>query len=461
MATLIPHPIILQASAMIEQRLGIAVHTQFRGALDEILLSLSGGDVANYIQRLENCRETDETWQNLVDALTIGETYFLRDKTHFDLLRNQVLPEIIERHRKAGQLNINIWSVGCSTGEEPYSMGITLYELLPDIDRWTIHLLGTDVNGRALHAARRGVYRKWAFRHTDFDFQSRYFDPAPEGLQIKPIIRQRVTFQHANLFTPSVRPLFDLILCRHVLLYFNDEHTRRAELLLYSALAPGGWLLLGQSETVHGSAHLWTMNRYPIAPIYQKPATSVGQRPASYNRQLNAKKTTSELNALMLVTYQEAVAAIQHEEHEAAEALAQDLLSFDPKYPLAHVLLAGIEANRQNALAAHNRLDTALELNPLLADGYYLRALLFMEENDTNSARKALNAALYCRRYHPLALFMLGNVHAQTGELKRAMRYWETTRRAIAHLSPEDPVSDISPITAGQLTSMAGQHLED
>lgn len=458
MTAIVPPSLILQASAMIERRIGIAVHTQFRGALDEILHTLSQGDIPAYLNKLEVSRETDPIWQSLVDALTIGETYFLRDEAHFKLLRGQLFPEIIAKHRKQQSLHITVWSVGCATGEEPYSLAITLYELLPDFDSWTIQLVGTDLNGKALHTARRGVYRKWAFRHTDLDFQGRYFDPAPDGLQIKPIIRQMVTFHHANLFAPAILPQFDLILCRNVLLYFSDAHTQKAETQLYNALAPGGWLLLGQAEALHGSSGKWLVNRHPGTPLYQKPfSASTPTMPLP--KKTDKKRTTAEFNAHLLNIYHQASKALQEEEYEKASTLLHDLLENDPKHAHGHVLLASIEANRQQVLAAHNRLDIALEINPLLVDGYYLRAMLYMEDNEAAAAQKALHAALYCQRNHPLALFMLGNIYAQIGQFTRAARYWETALHAISGLKSDTPICNISSMTAGQMSAMINKHL--
>jgi predicted Zn-dependent protease len=166
------------------------------------------------------------------------------------------------------------------------------------------------------------------------------------------------------------------------------------------------------------------------------------------------------LRALIFTTYQEAAKALQDEQYDAAETLVHELLSVDEEHTLGHVLLASIEANHGRVMQAHQKLDVALEINPLLADGYYLRALLYMEENETEAASRALHAALYCHRYHPLALFMLGNILGQNGQIARATRYWETTRQAISHLPPDDPVSDISNTTAGQLDAMARQQLD-
>ena len=458
MATSLTPAALMRAAALIENRIGIAVQTSLYGVLDDVLLTLANGDVNAYLDELESGKETDKLWQKLVDALTIGETYFLRDEEHFHLLRTHVLPELIETHRQQENLTLSIMSVGCATGEEPYSLAITLYELLPDIKNWTVQLIGVDLNSRALHTARRGVYRKWAFRHTDLDFQRSYFDPVPTGLQIKPFIQRLVTFQHTNIFASRSLPNCDLILCRNVLLYFSNKYKRLAETSFYDTLAPGGWLLLARSESIHEQPKRWIINNYADASIHKKPVrpikpgTGILYSPKQQTGMLRTISTDKDI-------YQDAVLSLQSEDYDKSEQLVSGLLFKHPTHVQGLVLLASIDANRQRVMQAHARLDKAIEIEPLLADGHYLRALLHMEGGDVNAAQTSLRAALYCERNHPLASFMLGNIHAQTGKIKRATRFWENAHLAISDLEADDPISDISNTTAGQIEALVSEQL--
>lgn len=449
---------IAQLSALIEDRIGIAVHAQFRETLYELLMLLEKDNVQGYINQLAASRETDPVWQTLVNALTIGETYFLRDRAHFHALKAHILPELIQKRRDEGLLYLNIWSVGCATGEEPYSVAITLRELLSDIHRWAIELIGTDLNAQALRIARRGVYRKWAFRHTDLDFQGRYFDPAPDGLMIKPDIQQMVTFRHANLFAGPPLPKFDLILCRNMLIYFSSQHARQAEQLLHHALVPGGWLLLGHAETIRHEREKWITHMFPGMPAYQRPInTATGEfrlHVPLVNRQPN------KLNGNAALMYDAAITALQQESYSKAEAIITDLLDAQPDHAAAHTVLAYVLANRNHQKEAHEHIDLALKLDPLLANAHYLRAMLFMEDGKTSESAESLRSALYCQRNHPLASFVLGNIHARAGEFSKANRYWENARRAVASLKPDSPVSDISSITAGQLDGLVKEQIQ-
>jgi len=444
-------------SGLIEQRTGLAARVQFGDDLQPLLETLAQGDLPAYLDKMRSARETDPVWQAVIKALTIGETYFMRDKAHFQTLRTHILPPLIAARRQKNAPELNIWSVGCASGEEPYSMAMTLHEMIPDLAQWTIRLVGTDLNAAALNVARRGIYRKWAFRHTDIDFQNLYFDQATDGLQIKPFIREMVTFRHANLLAGSPLPQVDIILCRNVLLYFSYPQACQVETMLLDALTPGGWLLLGQSETIRHNRDNWQTHLLPNMPIYQKPASAISKFVGLVTPQSSIpfpKTPTRSDLAVASATYEVAVRAIQNEDYDQAEQLIAELLITEPGSAPAHTLMVCVFASRKDYAQAHKIVDTALRLDPLLADAHYLQALLYLEEDHVEEALKSLKAALYCQRNHPLASHTLGNLQAKSGDLPGAIRNWENARRAITMLMPDSPVSDISDITAGRLSTL-------
>ena len=458
---------IQQIHQLVEARTGLAANRQSTDALEELVLNLSEGDLFTYWQKLGDSRDTDAIWQELIDALTIGETYFLRDKAHFQLLREEILPMLI-RQRKS-ERKLTIWSVGCATGEEPYSLAITLHELLPDHANWSIEILGSDLNEKALRTARRGIYRKWAFRHTDLDFQGRYFDPVKDGLQIKPTIQNMVRFRQANLFDRTLLTNCDMILCRNVIIYFGHEHTQQAETILFDALTPGGWLLLGHSETMQSDRNRWSMDHFPGMPLFQKSThkpenNKVGQKAHPAKQRTLTQEIQIVKPAEIGVGHQEelysrAVHAVHEEQYNSAAKYAQLLLNNHAEHVEAHTLLASIYASRNDLQNAHAHIDNALYLDPLAANAHYLRALLYLEAGRQEEAHKSLVAALYCQMHHPLASFLLGNLNAQSGKLKRATHYWQNTLEKIRDLNDADAVSDISPLTAGQLKSIVSEQL--
>ena len=162
-------------------------------------------DLGAYLAFLEREEDGGRELRGLVSRLTVGETYFFRNRGQFTALRDQILPEIIRRRRGKHQC-LRIWSAGCSTGEEPYSLAILLRELLADIGDWNIHILATDINEDALAAAREGVYRNWSFREVEEHYRQQYFTPEGESSRIRPEVQSMVTLP---LPQPRRRPLPD------------------------------------------------------------------------------------------------------------------------------------------------------------------------------------------------------------------------------------------------------------
>ncbi len=452
---------MIEISDLIERRTGITIYSQMRETLSELLTLLEKTNIPRYIEQLTHARVTDDIWQTLVNALTIGETYFLRDRSHFHLLRTRILPDLIKARRRNNNLHLSIWSIGCATGEEPYSLAITLDELLPDIQNWRINLVGSDINARSLHTARLAIYRKWAFRHTDLDFQGHYFDPTPDGLLLKPHIQKMVRFRHENILDKqSGLPHVDVILCRNVLLYFTHTHTHNAEELIFNSLIPGGWLLLGHAENIQYDPKRWITHIYPRTLAFQRPERQ------HLNSDGNLHIHTRQTQVVPAVghkaptnLYDDSIRALQKENYDHAETLLDQLLAAHPDHASAHTLKAYVLANRHEFEQSRDEINIALEIDPLLADAYYLRAMLQLENDDPISASETLRSALYCQRNHPLASFMLGNLHAQSGQFIKANSYWENSKRAIMMLTPDSPVSDISNISVHQLNNMVDEQL--
>jgi chemotaxis protein methyltransferase CheR len=191
--------------------------------------------------------------QEVVEALLNNETYFFRDKPTFDQLPTEILPELAERRRDARRLSI--WSAGCSTGQEVYSLAMLFAEQAERWQGWTIDILGTDVSHRAIDAARSGIYSPFEVqRGLGVAQMLRHFDETPYGWQIHDDVRAMVRFQHHNLLGaqhPGRLP-FDLVLCRNVLLYFDRQVRHEAFARLWAAVTSDGFLMLGAGETVVG-----------------------------------------------------------------------------------------------------------------------------------------------------------------------------------------------------------------
>jgi chemotaxis protein methyltransferase CheR len=199
--------------------------------------------------------------RKVVEALLNNETYFFRDRAMFDLLAQRVLPELAEA--RAGSRQLSIWSAGCSTGQEALSLAMLFAEQEARWQGWTIRIVGTDVSQAVIDAARRACYSQFEIqRGLGVGQMVRFFEETPQGWRAQERLRRMVQFELHNLLDPQPQPTsFDLILCRNVLLYFDDATRIRAFERVAGALAPDGWLVLGAGETTLGQTDLVVPDR--------------------------------------------------------------------------------------------------------------------------------------------------------------------------------------------------------
>lgn len=222
-----------------------------------------------------------EELQHLVNLMTVNETYFLREQYQLDCLVNSVLGEVV-RNRRPGS-PIRIWSAGCSTGEEPYSIALTLLERWDRVDDYDIELYASDIDTRALARAREGVYEARSLQNVPPAMLDRYFIDIGDGRrQIVDELRQSVDFSAVNITDPEQVRRFrslDVVFCRNLLIYFDDLGRREAAAMFYDALVPGGFVLLGHSESMSRMSSLFVPRKFPDAIVYQKPAAVGGGGP--------------------------------------------------------------------------------------------------------------------------------------------------------------------------------------
>jgi chemotaxis protein methyltransferase CheR len=211
--------------------------------------------------------------QRLVNTMTVNETYFFREDYQFDALTKGILPEVIKNKRKGG--TIRIWSLPCSTGEEPYSIAIYILEGWDRADDFNIEIMASDIDSRVLQQAREGIYGERAVSRVPLKLKQKYFTPAPgNNVQIVDALRESIDFSSINLMdVGQVRNYsdIDVIFCRNLLIYFDDVARRQAMETLYDCLAPGGFICLGHSESMSRMSSLFRPRRFGDAIIYQKP----------------------------------------------------------------------------------------------------------------------------------------------------------------------------------------------
>lgn len=222
--------------------------------------------------------EADEAeLQELVNLMTVNETYFFREAYQFDCMVNDLLQEVV-RTREPGSL-IRIWSVPSSTGEEAYSIAIYLLERWPLLAQYEVEILSSDIDTKVLQSAHRGLYSTRSVSNLPKEYLAKYFRPTPTGQwQLQQDVLESVEFSRVNLCNPLDTQRYhdiDVIFCRNLLIYFDDASRRIAAQAMYEALSPGGFVCLGHSESMSRISSLFKVRRFPDAMVYQKPLECV------------------------------------------------------------------------------------------------------------------------------------------------------------------------------------------
>ena len=423
----------------------------------------------------------------LASHLTVGETYFFRDKRTFELLEEQILPELI-RSRRATAQRLRIWSAGCATGEEPYSIAILLHKLIPDLERWNIALLATDINPRFLQKASAGEYGEWSFRETQNWLKERYFKKTEGGrFRIAPFIQKLVSFSHLNL-AEDVYPALsndtnamDLIFCRNVLMYFVPERQKKVVDGFHRTLVEGGWLIVSPSEASHVLFSTFMTVNFPSAILYRKAgdkAISTTDLPSGVREDLTPRfhpptfypeppeqvpliPEFSESPTFMAEVdpkkevrpslYQEALSLYQLGRYgDAAETITL-WLSENPKDSNAMNMMARLYANQGQLTQALEWCEKALAADKLNTGCHYLRAMILQEDAATEEATVSLKRTLYLDPQFVMAHYSLGNLALRQGKAKEAEKHLDNALSLLRLYRPEDIVPESEGITAGRL----------
>jgi chemotaxis protein methyltransferase CheR len=393
----------------------------------------------------------------LASCLTVGETYFFREPAAFDALEQHVLPALIQARRES-ERRLRIWSAGCCTGEEPYSIAILLDRLLPDWEHWNVTLVATDINPLFLRKAAEGVYGDWSFRETPGWIRERYFRRRRDGRsELHPDLRRRVTFSYLNLVDDVYPSLsnntnaMDLIFCRNVLMYFSSDRAKRVAANLHRALVDGGWLIVSPTERSNVTFAAFTAVEFPGAVVYRKGAPAITPRAA--------------------VTVPEpAFGPVPKIPHPAAPFPAQEPTVPEPEAPEPAAAPEPVDpaqcARAARTCANAGRLDEAAEwceraiaadkLNPVLQ---YLLATIRQEQGRPDAATHALMRALYLDPGFVLAHFALGNLSLAQGRRRQAERHLGNALALARNHPPAEPLPESEGLTAGRLVEIIGSLL--
>ena len=402
--------------------------------------NLKGVDLNLYIElflakllSIEECKE-------LANCLTIGETYFFRDKRLFDVLRKNIIPNII--HSKRGNKTITFWSSGCSTGEEAYSIAILMKELLMDFNQWNINIIATDINLNSLSKAREAIYGEWSFRETDISFKNQYFDMIePNQYKLKEEIKKSVTFTYLNLadeiysIDNNLIQDVDIIFCRNVLMYFSEDQAKKIIDRYYKILNSKGWLIVAPSESLFLNKTDFICTNINKTFLYGK---------AEGKKQTKTYFESITLNEIKCIEKDEIYKPI---EKSSAESTQAKVIECKVDYEEQCRLKAN-EGDLENALLFCKEAINQNKVNPIY---YHLLASIEQELGNIKYAIDALKKAIYLDSNFIMAYFDLGNLFLKLGKNKEALKNFDNANMLLQGFQEEQNIPSTESITVGML----------
>lgn len=437
--------------------------------------------------------------ERLTVQLTIGESFFFRNEHHFRTLRETVIPAIVRDN--ADKRELRVWTAGCATGEEPYSMAILLDQILGSQTNWQVSILGTDLNPEFVERARQARYRQWSFRQTKIHQDRNYFTPEGDLFCLVPRVRNHVRFAYLNLVkdvypSPLTGTLgLDLILFRNVAIYLKPEVTQAILQRFYQALRPGGWLLLGETELTQIPTQGFEARRFDQATFYQKgadrPSTiqplspmtmpvlatmlpSGGATistvptlpdwvplPTPRNRRPDRQQTgtAAARSALDVTTNRETSTwdrierCLSHRDFAEAERIIDRIPALSDRAAMRLRYLRQLLASAEIA-RARQMLDVCLKEEPMQIEVQLLNASFAEEAGDLGAAEQAYRRALYVDRNCPIAHFHLALVLQQKSDTAGAERSLRTALRLTETMAPHALVEYGEGVCHGRLKEM-------
>ncbi len=448
--------------------------------MQSVARKLGFHDVESCAQWMVSSPLTKSQLEVLASHLTVGETYFFRESRGFAALEDHILSALI-RARRDTDKRLRIWSAGCCTGEEPYSLAILLSRVMPDWQDWNLTILATDINPSFLQKASAGVYSEWSFREAPVGIKERYFKTTPEGrFEILSAMKEMVTFSSLNLAEDTYPSLLsntnamDVIFCRNVLMYFAPERAKRCIQNLYNSLVDGGWLIVSPTEVSHLLFAQFMPVNFSGVTLYRKTRAGEAENGRSGEPEIGGEeKWEMKLPDSPIPRFPDSAFA-GAEEHPQSEELqptppldawalyeqgryadvVEKLVVWLPQNQndtKAMTLVARAYANQGKLAEALEWCERAIATDKLNARFHYLRATILQEQRALDEATRSLKGALYLDPDFALAHVALGSLARRQGKLRESQKHFENALALLRACPQEEILPESEGMTARRL----------
>jgi chemotaxis protein methyltransferase CheR len=472
--------------ALVQRQFGIVVRDYQMYTLERTVRNgcarFGYSSAGQFARALGNGSRTSAELEFFVSGITVGETYFFRHHDQFEFLRERWVKDVVARKRLKGDRSLRIWSAGCSSGEEIYSISIMLDQVLPDRSEWNINLLGTDINVSALATALAGKYRNWSLRSTPKAVVKNYFSSKAQLHELDPNIVRSVRFEHLNLVSdvfPSIltdTTAIDLILCRNVFIYLSPTTIEEVTAKFVASLGEHGVLMLAPADIQNLNPNGLTLERYGNVTYFQKDAGAAAKRhtntslsdeyrptQATYLAPQPVPASSAPLPVTTITTVRTSdrdIVKHLHKENWAdvldlATALIGDGAATALTYQYKAKALASL-GRSEEALAMCER---SLELSTIDPHTHFLLGLVMLELNKLEGAEASFRKVIYLEWEFPEAHMQLGMLRARLGALKDAQKHLRKARSIVSSGEPGKLLHDGNGMTYERLAEILTSEL--
>jgi chemotaxis protein methyltransferase CheR len=444
-------------SSLIEKQIGIHFpkekQREFQIKLEKLTVEEFDGTPKELI---EAAMISDEMLGKIANMLTVGESYFFRNRPHFAALKSNILTDIISDAEE--RRSLNIWSAGCATGEEPYSLAILINEHFPHIKNWDINILATDINTDFLTKARVGVYRKWSLRGLEDRIIQRHFYENKEGnFTLRENIKKTVTFKRFNLtdLLIGARPMggnIDLLLCRNVLIYFPFRTGDKIVSAMLEMIRRGGYLMVGHSESFPALGNFEVIHAHATYYYrrYLNEQTALLSMPAPETTAIPGIAVRTTYLPAPIAKVQTPVPIRVEKQQEPENTLESQITEARELADSGHNedALKFLEELSEN----EGRLDHRVHfLMALIADhsGYVLRAI------------ESLKRSIFLSKNFVVGHYYLGVIYQREGDESVAKRHFKNVLRLLSVLPIDEELEEAEGVTAGRLKEIVESIFEE